>query len=886
MTRPRLFLFDAFAHIFRAFFAIKNIDYNAVFGFTKVLLKVLQEESPEFAVAVFDTPEPSFRNHLYPLYKANREAIPEGLIPQIPLVKEVLQAHRIPILQKPGFEADDVIGSLAEQAAAQGIQAVIVSSDKDFLQLLRGDDIVFFDPYREIKYLGEDGVEEFFGVRADQIIDLLTIWGDSSDNIPGVPGVGEKGAKNLIRQFGSVAEVYQNLDHITRKSYRAGLEKARDHMSLMRDLATIRRDVDVTFDPQAANFGEPDSQRVRDLFIRLNFRSLLQDEPASDLASCATDYDVIDTREKIQAWIKAIRAKGFFVFDVETTSLDPEVASVVGIALAYSAGKAGYIPLRHEGQDPQWTNQAEELLRGLFVDNALTKCAHNLKFDMAVLRARGWKLVGPYEDTMLMSYLIEPTARHHKLDDLAESLLSYRTITFSELCGQAEAALTFDQVPVDKAATYAAEDADICFQLHQRLAPKLHELRLESVYREIEVPLVSVLADMEHHGILVDIDHLKKLSRSMATTLRELEEEIFDLAGEKFNVRSTQQLGKILFDKLELPVIGKTQKTKHYSTNQAVLERLAGMGFPLPQKLLEYRMVSKLKSTYVDKIPKMVHEITGRVHSEFNQFVTATGRLSSTNPNLQNIPIRSEMGRDVRAAFIAQSGWILLAADYSQIELRLLAHFSHDETLVTAFLNGEDIHRRTASEIMGIELDEVTDDARRAAKAINFGLIYGMSDFRLGQELGIPQKVAKAYVESYFQRMPRVPEFQARLIEEVKKTQEVRTHFGRRRAIPEINSKNKTLQKQAERLAVNTRIQGTAADIIKSAMIDLDEALRNAELRARILLQVHDELVLECPLEEESQTVAVLKKTMQEVVAFDVPLTVDVHRGENWKEAK
>ncbi len=811
--------------------------------------------------------------------------MPEDLAPQIPLIKEVIEALNIPMIEMAGYEADDVMGTLAVKAAEKGYQAVIVSGDKDLLQLVKGEDIVVFDPKKSEEYVTEKRLPEIFGCKSEQIVDLLTIWGDSSDNVPGVPGVGEKGAKNLLAAYGSLENIYANLDQIKRKSYREGFESARDRIDLTRELVTIKRDLDLDFNPKSFKNRGADHEKVHELFVRLNFKTLLNDLPV-ELKTLKKEYALLDSAEKLKPWVADIEKRGFFVFDTETTSLNPLDAALVGISLALDPDRVGYIPLRHEGQDSAWADEAEALVKPLFANGDIVKCAHNAKYDLSVLMVQEWALDGDYEDTMLMSYLLNPTDNRHGMDDLAEMLFQYRTIHYEEVCGTGKDAITFDQVPVEDAVKYAGEDADICFRLYEKLYPRLEKQGLLEVYEKVERPLVPVLARMELHGVHLDQGHLKTMSDSMAAQIEKLEEDIYELAGERFNIKSTKQLGTILFEKLELPTIKKTTKTKSYSTDQSVLEKLAAKGYDLPAKLLDYRLITKLKSTYVDALPSMVDPKTGRVHSSFNQFVTATGRLSSNNPNLQNIPVRTEMGKEIRAAFVPRPGWVLVAADYSQIELRLMAHFSKDKTLVAAFREGEDIHARTASEVMDVNPALVTPEMRNMAKSINFGLIYGMGDFRLAQELNITRKQAKAYIETYFEKMPDVLTFRDKVIAEAKENAEIRTFSGRKRDLPELQSRNRNLRNQGERLAVNTLIQGSAAEIIKLAMIELDREIRAEDVPARLLLQVHDELVLECPGEQAEVVSQLLKRVMENVVEFRVPLTVDVHVGPNWKEAK
>lgn len=881
MAKERLFIIDAFAQIFRSYYALRNIDNGAAYGFTTTLKKLIESEKPDYLVVAFDSPGPTFRKAIDPNYKANRDAPPEDLNAQVPFIKDIIGAFNIEMVQRNGYEADDIIGTMAVQATAKGVQTVIVSADKDLLQLVKGNDIVMYDASKGISYMGESEIPEYFGCKPEQIIDLLTIWGDSSDNVPGVPGVGEKGAKKLLAEYGTLENIYAHLDEISRKSYREGFESARDRIEDIRTLVTIKTDLDVTVDLDKWRLKEPNRQRLIQLYNQLNFKLLLQ-EDTRDLASRSVDYSQLSEPSALDAWLQRARNAQRVVFDIETTSLDIHQAELVGVAMAIGKQDAAYVPLRHQGQDPAWTEDAIAKLRKFMANPAVDKCAHNLKYDYSILNRLGWELNGEYDDTMAMSYLINPTGTKHNLDDVAEVRLGYKPISFKEVCPSG----SFNEVSVAKATQYAAEDADLCLQFRDQMEEELSELKLERVYREIERPLIPVLARMEQRGILIDQSFLDAMSKRLSHSIMTLQESIYDLAGEKFNINSTKQLGAILFEKLELPVMGKTAKTKSYSTSEQTLEKLAALGHELPVKLLEYRTLTKLAGTYVDKLPDMIHPLTGRVHSAFNQFVTATGRLSSNDPNLQNIPIRTEIGREIRAAFTTDPGWTLIAADYSQIELRLLAHFSEDPTLIDGFLKGEDIHRRTAAEVMGVPVDEVTESQRRAAKSINFGLIYGMGEFRLAQELGISRKEAAHYIETYFKKMPKVPTFTERVIAEARAAGEIRTLYGRRRALPEINSRNKMQQRQGERLAVNTLIQGSAAEVIKLAMIRFDRLIREQGLQAHLILQVHDELVVECPDQELDETCRLLRIAMEEAGSFRVPLTVDLGHATNWKEAK
>ena len=881
----RFFIIDAFAYIFRSYYAIKHIDYNAVYGFTNTLKKIIDEEKPEYIAVSFDSVEPSFRNEIYSEYKANRQEPPEDLRPQIPLIKEVVSAFNIPLIEKSGYESDDIIGTLAREAYKESVQVVIVTGDKDMLQLVKGNDVVVFDPGRTAEYLEEKDIPSYFGCKPEQVIDLLTIWGDSSDNIPGIPGIGEKGAKKLLEEYNSLDGIYENIDKIKRKSYREGLESSRDRIPMLRELVTICQEVPLDFSMEKFKFSGIDNARCQEIFTRLNFKRLLKDIPI-ELDECKVDYALVDDEKKLQALCKKLKKCKKFVFDVETDSLEPLDANIVGISFCTEKNDACYVPVAHIHQEKKWQQVVEKHLKPIFADAQIAKGAHNVKFDYAVLTNRGWECVNICFDTMILSYLLEPNENRHGLDHLAEKWLKYQTISFESVCGSGKKQISFAEADMEKAKQYASEDADICWQLYDILQEKIVENELREVCEKIELPLVRVLAEMEKNGIRIDCELLSKMSQNMQANIDTLESEIYAIAGQEFNIKSTQQLGYILFEKLQIPPLKKTSKTKSYSTGHDVLEKLAEKGYDLPIKLLDYREITKLKSTYVDALPKLVHGETNRVHTSFNQVVTATGRLSSTNPNLQNIPIRTDMGREIRAAFIPKEDYTLISADYSQIELRIMAHYSEDETLVNAFLKGEDIHLRTASEVFDIAIESVPAELRRAAKSINFGLIYGMGDFRLAQELNISRKEARNYIASYFEKMPRIQTFREEVIAKTKELGHVRTYFGRLRQIPEITSRNKTRQKQGERLAVNTVIQGTAADIIKLAMIELQKNLREAALEANLLLQVHDELVVECAQQDEKKLVDVLKKSMENIVSLKVPLIVEAHSGPNWKDAK
>lgn len=881
----RFFIIDAFAYIFRAYYAIKYIDNNAAYGFTNTLKKIIDEEKPEYLVVSFDSIGPSFRKELYEPYKANRQEPPEDLAPQISIIKEIVAAFNIPLIEKTGYESDDIIGTLAKKAHDEDVQVVIVSGDKDMLQLVKKNDVVVFDPGRTTDYLEEKDIPKHFGCRPDQVIDLLTIWGDSSDNIPGIPGIGEKGAKKLLEEYGSLDCIYENIDKISRKSYREGLESARPQIELLQKLVTICTDVPIDFSLEKFAHKGINNARCQEIFARLNFKRLLKEIPI-EYKTCSCDYPTIDNEEKLNSLCLKLNKQSMFVFDVETDSLNPLEAQITGISFATGKNDACYVPIAHILQNEDWKIKVEEKLRPIFANENIKKCAHNIKYDYSVLVNSGWECKNIFIDTMLLSYLLEPNENRHGLDHLAEKLLQYKMISYESICGTGKKQIKFADVPIAKATEYASEDADICWQIYEILQKKITEEKLEKLLHEMEMPLITVLADMENIGIQIDTALLKKMSQEMKETVKKLEIDIYEMAGEEFNIKSTKQLSYILFEKLQIPPLRKTAKTKSYSTGHEVLEKLAEKGHKLPSKLLKYREITKLKSTYVDALPKLISSTTGRIHTSFNQVVTATGRLSSSQPNLQNIPIRTNIGKEIRAAFVCAKDSVLISADYSQIELRVMAHYANDQTLVEAFKNGEDIHLRTASEIFNIALDVVPPELRQAAKSINFGLLYGMGEFRLAQELKISRKEAKEYIHSYFEKMPQVEVFRNKVIEEAKKEGYVRTYYGRIRQILEINSRNKARQSQGERLAVNTVIQGSAADIIKMAMIELQKRLKQEKLKANLLLQVHDELVLECPKKELEVVENILRQSMENIVSLKVPLTVGIHVGTNWKDAK
>ena len=885
-----VYLIDGSAYIHRAFHAIqgltnsRGLPTNAAFGFTRMLIKLMEERRPVYAAMFFDARGPTFRHDLFPAYKANRPPMPEEMAVQIPYIKTITAAYRLPVVEMPGYEADDLIGTLARRLAEAGHPVVMVTGDKDFLQLVT-ERISIWDPMKETT-TDLRSVRETMGVEPPRMVDVMGLSGDTADNIPGVPGIGPKTALELIKTFGTLENLYAQIDRIPRKKQQESLLKFRDQAFLSRDLAAIRTDAPVELETEALKIGEPDVHALSGLFRELEFRQLQQSLPqASDLSR--KDYRAVLEAGELSALIERLRAAGMFAIDTETTSRDPMRAGLVGLSVAFQADQAFYIPCGH-----RYLGAPRQLERGfvlaqlkpLLEDPRLRKVGQNIKYDGMVLARHGVALEGVVFDTMLASYLLDPSKRAHNLDQIALDFLDHKTIAFEDLVGKRKGVATFAEVPLEAAAPYACEDADVTRMAYEVLSRRLEEVGLTALMTTVEMPLLPVLMRMEMRGVTVDIDRLRELSKSFAQQLEALEEGIYGLAGERFNINSSQQLGTILFEKLQLPVQKKTKKKTAYSTDVDVLTSLAAQ-HELPAMILKQRTLAKLKSTYADALAGLVHPETGRIHTSYHQTVTATGRLSSSDPNLQNIPIRSEEGIEIRRAFVPRPGWRLLSADYSQVELRILAHCSEDEILIRSFRDGEDIHTRTASEVFQVDPREVSPELRRQAKAINFGIIYGMSPFGLARQLEIGQKMAKTYIDNYFARYPGVKRFLERTIEEARKTRRTSTLLGRIRLLPDINSPNAAVRQAAERTAVNTPIQGSAADLIKLAMIRIDAALAQEGLRAAMLLTVHDELVFEAPPEEVEALTRLVQGVMEGVWDLKVPLRVNTSTGANWAEA-
>jgi DNA polymerase-1 len=849
-----------------------------------MLIKLMEDRAPEYVGMFFDAKGPTFRHDIYKEYKANRPPMPEDMAVQIPYIKEVTAAFSLPIIELPGYEADDLIGTLARRAEKEGFKVVMVTGDKDFMQLIT-DKIAIWDPMKD-NAIDIDTIREKFGIEPSQMIDVQGLSGDSTDNIPGVPGIGQKTALELVKTYNNMLELYTKLDTITKKKQRENLENFKDQAFLSRELVTINIAAPLKLDLSDFRVTAPDKDKLTELYKKLEFRQLQHSVPdQADLSQ--KDYQAVMDKAALADLIARLEKADRFALDTETTSTNPMQAALVGLSFAVRADQAFYIPCAHNylGAPPQ-LNLQEVLaeLKPILENPEIKKVGQNIKYDWMVLTRHGINLKGVAFDTMLASYLLNPSKRAHNLDQIALDFLVHKTITYEQVAGKGKKALMFSQVPVDKAIPYACEDADITLMARDVLMPKLKELDLEELMETVEMPLVPVLMRMEMRGTGVDVDRLHELSKSFEQDLDALEGSIHGLAGEVFNINSTQQLGRILFEKLQLPVQKKTKKKTGYSTDVNVLTTLAEH-HELPALILKHRTLAKLKSTYADALIDLVDPDTGRIHTSYNQTVAATGRLSSSDPNLQNIPIRTEEGRKIRQAFIPRKDWYLVSADYSQIELRILAHCSADEILIKAFQENEDIHTRTACEVFQVEPTSITAELRRQAKAINFGIIYGMSAFGLSRQLDISNKMAKTYIDHYFDRYRGVKRFMDKTIAEARQTLRTSTLLGRIRLLPDIESRNTMVRQAAERTAINTPIQGSAADLIKVAMIRVDQALTEKNLSSAMLMTVHDELVFEVPPDELETVTKLVKEIMEGVWELKVPLRVNIAKGYNWDQA-
>ena len=945
VASDRLILVDGSGYIFRAFHGLPMMTrpdgtpINAVFGFTKMLLKLMADLNPSHVVVIFDAGRVTFRNDIYADYKANRSDPPEELVPQFPLVRDAAEAMSLPVLEMPGFEADDLIASFAKQAEQQNKPCLIVSSDKDLMQLVRGS-VTMLDPMKN-RPIGAPEVIEKFGVSPDKVVDVQSLAGDSTDNVPGVPGIGIKTAAELINQFGDLDSLLSNAETIKQPKRRENLITYAEQARISRQLVQLKDDVDLPLSIDEVKTPEQDQDRLMTFLAEQGFKSLIAslggslpagaDKPQSGQTLAAgniaaqdilppvveqTDYQLVTTIESLQSWLDEARHQGFVAIDTETSSLNAAAAELVGVALATAPGKACYIPLRHRlpgadtnqqqgldfGSDrPETTpeRQLEQIdiaaalakLKDLCVDSSVLKIGHNLKYDAHIFlnEGNGGFSLTSVDDTMCLSYVLDAgRTDRHGLDHLASNLLQQTTIKYEEVCGKGAKQIPFAEVDLQQACAYAAEDADITLRLWMMLKPRLAREGMTHVYERLERPLIPILAEMEAAGIAVDQSILKRLSADFAVRIAELEAEIHHQAGEAFNVASPKQLGEVLFEKLGLEG-GKKSKTGAFSTGADVLEELAANGVEIAKSVLDYRQLAKLKSTYTDALTKSVNPRTGRVHTSFSMVGASTGRLSSSDPNLQNIPIRTAEGRQIRTAFVAKPGCKLISADYSQIELRLVAHVAEETSMIEAFKEGVDIHAQTAAEVFGVPLESMDSETRRRAKAINFGIIYGISGFGLARQLSVPQGEARDYIKAYLERFPGIKSYMDDAKQFARDNQFVETLFGRRIHIPQIAEKAPAMRGFAERQAINAPIQGSAADIIKRAMCRLPAALAAEDLDAVMLLQVHDELIFEVPDQQADRAVRVITSVMEQaadpVVSLKVPLIAEAGIAESWSEA-
>ena len=891
MPKPPIILVDGSSYLYRAFHAMPGLNNSegqptgAIYGVINMTRSLLKQYQPDYIAMVFDAKGKTFRDDIYPEYKANRPPMPDEMRSQVPYIYEIVEAMGLPLLVIEGVEADDVIGTLAAQAEEKAVDVLISTGDKDMAQLV--NDRVTLVNTMDNRVTDVDGVKTRFGVKADQFIDYLALVGDSADNIPGVPKVGPKTAVKLINDYGDLDNLINHADEIKGK-LGENLRESLGFLPTSRDLVTIRCQLDLPLSLDELKIGKADETRLKELYARLQFKTWLSELGGiEDELTADADYETILDQSALDYWLKKITGQGIFAFDTETTDLDAMRAEIVGLSFSVESGQAAYVPLVHDypGAPEQLDrNQVLQQMKPMLESEDIKKIGQNLKYDMKVLANYDIALNGVEHDTMLESYVLDSTASRHDMDTLALKHLGHKTIHFEDIAGKGKKQLRFNDIALEQAAPYAAEDADITLRLHECLWPALqkHE-KLVSIYSEIEIPLLTVLARIERNGVRIDAEMLKQQSTELAQGMLDLEQQAFTAAEQTFNLGSPAQLQEILFNKLGLPVIKKTPKGQP-STAEAVLQELAAE-YDLPRLILEYRSMSKLRSTYTEKLPLMINPATGRVHTSYHQAVAATGRLSSSDPNLQNIPIRKKEGRRIRQAFIADKGFLMVSADYSQVELRIMAHLSGDKGLLKAFSEGADVHKATASEVFATTLEEVTDDQRRAAKAINFGLIYGMSAFGLAQQLNIERADAQEYIDLYFDRYPGVKAYMDETRKLAHEQGYVETVFGRRLYLPEINSGNGMRRQYAERTAINAPMQGTAADLIKMAMLSVDKWIESEAPDVRMIMQVHDELIFEIPEKQVEAASESIRSLMNNVAKLRVPLLVDVGVGNNWDQA-
>jgi DNA polymerase-1 len=891
MSDKRLFLVDGNSLLYRAYYAIRQLSTsqgfptNAIYGFLATLKKLKDREKPDYLGIVFDTGKPTIRHKAFKDYKANRKPMPEDLLAQVPVLKNVLRALNIPLFEQENYEADDVLGCLAAQAASQGMRSVIVTTDKDLLQLVNPK-ITVYNPAKEI-YLDEDKVKEYFGVPPSQVVDVLSLWGDPSDNIPGVPGIGEKTSKNLIHQFGSLDKLLQNINLVKNPRIREKIEQNMGKLQLSRELVTIEKNLDLKLNLKEFEPSPPDSEEVTKLFRDLGFTSLLGDY-IKEAHPQIKDYRVIYKEAELKEVVSQIQKAKSVSIDTETDSVSPTRAVLVGISLAVKPGQAFYLPLHHDysGAPEQLSKESSfRLLKDVLANPRIKKTGQNIKYDFIVLRREGVRLEGIDMDTMVLSYLLEPNWGKHNLEKLALNYLQVQKVPYESVAGKGKNEKTMNQVEIERVAPYSCQDADLALELSRILWPKIEEKSLQWLYREIELPLIEVLAEMEMSGVRVDPTVLQDLSGEFEEQLGRLRQDIYRLAGHEFNINSPQQLAHVLFHKLNLPTSRKTRITRGFSTSLDILQELAPL-HPLAQDALEYRQLAKLKSTYADALPLLLNPMTGKIHTSYNQTVTATGRLSSSDPNLQNIPVRGDLGQRFRQAFVPSEGNCLLSADYSQIELRVLAHLSRDPALMEIFLNDRDIHTETAARVFGEGTPLFREEQRRRAKVINFSIIYGTSAFSLAKELGTTTSEAQRFIDRYFEKYPQVKEFLESCVSDACNKGFSETLFGRQRQVPELRHSDKNIQQAGRRIALNTPIQGSAADLMKKAMIDISGELKAKGLQAKMILQVHDELVFDVPEAEKEGLGALVIDKMENVYPLAVPLKVHLGWGKNWAEAK
>ena len=924
-----LYLVDASAFIFRAYHALPPLTapdgtpVGAVLGFTNMMVRLLTDYHAPYVGVIFDCGRETFRNDIYESYKANRDETPEDLIPQFPLVRKATEAFGLEVIEKPGFEADDLIASYAKAGAAQGYKVTIVSSDKDLMQLVN-DDVRMMDPMKQ-RFIDHDGVVEKFGVTPDKVVDVQSLAGDSVDNVPGVPGIGVKIAALLINEYGNLETLLERAGEIKQNKRRENLIEFAEQARISQQLVRLVDDVELPHAIDVLNAHDPKRPEVLDFLKIHHFNSVLTrlgeekaapvpkaqvandsaaeqgDAPVVDMINIEKEYTTISTKEELAAWLEDARETGLLAFDTETTGLTPAKAELVGISLSSRAGRACYIPLTHKAKPVDLLSDESDLgdivqmdiadtiavLNEYLSDPSILKIAHNAKYDLQIMWNAGFGDITPLDDTMLISYVVDGAQHGHGMDFLANENLGIETIKYTDICGKGKKQITFDYVPVEQASEYAAEDADITMRLYHILKPRVAREKVARIYEDVERRLAPVIARMENNGVVVDPLILKNLSDEFAKRLSEVEQDIYKLAGHEFNIASPKQLGVVLFEELGLQG-GKKTKTGDWSTSVDVLEKLELEGHEIVKKVMAFRSLAKLKSTYTDSLQNDIFAKTGRVHTSFHMALTSTGRLSSSDPNLQNIPIRTEDGRRIRTAFVAPEGHKIICADYSQVELRLIAAMANVELLKGAFINGEDIHALTASQVFGYKLEDVTPELRRSAKAVNFGIIYGISAFGLAKQLDCSRSEAKSFIDAYFERFPEIPAFMEATKEEARKHGYVKTLFGRKCFVPGINDKNGMRRNFAERQAINAPLQGTAADIIKLAMIRIDRRLREEHPESKMILQIHDEVMIEAPDAKVDQVKAMIVQEMEnaaKAVDIGLPLIAEADAAQSWADA-